>query len=121
MRAAWIACVVMMAAASGIAGCGGGLESAHADPTEHEDDAMLARQWHERVVRLESEANVAAQREEACAPRCEIAAHACDLSGRICELAGHDDHDEGTRMLCEDARPRCDRARAAAGACGCQS
>lgn len=121
MRAAWIGCaaIAISVAVSASAGCGGGLEGARAEPADHENDALLARQWHERVVRLENEAGLAAREGEACPARCDLAERACALAHRICELADRDDHDEGTRMLCEDAGPRCESARSAAGECGC--
>lgn len=111
--------IAMSIAVSASAGCGGGLEEARAEPGDHENDALLARQWHERVVRLENEAALAAQRGEECPARCALAERACALGRQICELADRDDHDEGTRMLCEDAGPRCDATRAAAGECAC--
>lgn len=111
--------IAVSLAVSVSAGCGGGLQETRAEPGEHENDALLARQWHDRVVRLENEAALAAERGEECPARCELAARACSLSERICDLAERDDHDEGTRMLCEDAGPRCTAARGAAGECAC--
>lgn len=114
--AAW-ACIT--AAIGALAGCGGGLEEARAEPSSREDDELTAREWHDRVVRLEGEARLAADEGEDCGSRCAIAARACELGERICGLARADENDEGTRMLCEDARPRCAATRAAAAA-GCE-
>lgn len=102
------------------AGCGGGLEETRSEPVDREADELRAREWHDRVVRLGGEAEVAAERGEECAQRCALAERACELTGRICDLAARDSNDEGTSVLCEDARPRCDQARAAAGTgCDC--
>jgi hypothetical protein len=101
------------------AGCGGGLEESHPEALPHEDESLLARQWHDRVVRLEGEAVAAERNDEPCPARCALATRACELTERICTLAERDDHDEGTRLLCDDARARCTSARGRGAACGC--
>jgi hypothetical protein len=111
-------CVLSIAAA---AGCGGGLEETRSEPVDREADELRAREWPDRVVRLGGEAELAAERGEECASRCALAARACELTQRICDLAASDSNDEGTSVLCEDARPRCDRARAASDECDCGS
>ena len=98
----------------------GGLESERADPGPRESDELQARHWHDRVVRLEGEATLAAERGDECDPTCAIAHRACELTEQICDLARSDGTDEGTAVLCEDAEPRCARARSAVGArCEC--
>ncbi len=124
MREPWISgCRFLVAAllAGAIAGCGGGLEEARSEPSSREGDELRAREWHDRVVRLESEAIIAAQQEEECGPRCGLAARTCELAEQICDVSEADDNDEGTRVLCEDARPRCQRANAAASSCACEA
>lgn len=109
VRAAAFACALL-------AGCGGGLANERADPQPREDEEIEARAWHDRVVRLQSEARLANERGEPCEHLCEIVARACALTEQICELSARDDGDEGTRMLCEDARPRCASSTSEAGA-----
>lgn len=99
----------------------GALESERADPSPRESDELQAREWHDRVVRLEGEATLAAERGDDCSASCSIAARACELTQQICDLARSDDSDEGTRVLCEDAEPRCSGARSAAAShCTCE-
>jgi len=102
-----------------LAACGG-LQSERADPHPRESDELHAREWHDRVVRLEGEAAEAAASSDDCGTVCPLAIRACELTARICDLANRDDGDEGTRVLCEDAEPRCASARgAAASRCEC--
>jgi hypothetical protein len=102
-----------------VSACGGGLEEARAEPSSREHDELRAREWHDHVVRLEGEALTLAEREGACPDRCVLAVRTCELAGQICDLSRADDNDEGTRVLCEDAEPRCERARTSASACSC--
>lgn len=112
--------ILVVAFVCGLVGaCGGGLEEARAEPSSREHDELRAREWHDRVVRLEGEALTAAGRDDACSERCSMAARACDLATQICDLSRADENDEGTRVLCEDAEPRCERARASTADCSC--
>lgn len=98
----------------------GGLESERADPGPREPHELEARQWHDRVVRLEGEATRAAERGDECPPTCAIAHRAHELAAQICDLARSDAADEGTAVLCEDAEARAARARSAiATRCEC--
>jgi hypothetical protein len=102
------------------AGCGGGLAQERADPHPRESDELEARHWHARVVQLERETAVSAEQGEPCSLRCALAGRACELTAQICALAASDENDEGTAMLCEDARSRCATASASARSrCAC--
>ncbi len=100
-----------------LSACGGGLPDSSASPREGTE--LDARQWHSDVVRLEGdisrfEPGVA---DEGC---CALAARLCALSARICDASRADENDEGTRVLCEDAEPRCTSSRARSrDACQC--
>lgn len=112
--------ILMVAVFCGLSSaCGGGLEEARAEPSSREHDELRARDWHDRAVRLEGEALAAAERGDDCAERCRLATRTCELSRQICDLSRSDENDEGTRVLCEDAEPRCERTRASASDCSC--
>jgi hypothetical protein len=107
MLAVGMLAVGMLAVGISIAltACGSSLEGQSASPAPREGDELQARAWHDRVVRLEGEATWSAS--------------PCELTDRICSLASAEDLDEGTRVLCEDARARCQSARSATSACSC--
>ena len=115
-RAGW---VWLTAWSVGVAGCGGALENETVSAPEGEDAAMRARSQHARVVALEGEARRAAEAAR-CDDACVASDEACALASQICGAADADAHDEGTRLLCEDASPRCETARSvAASGCVC--
>jgi hypothetical protein len=104
-----------------VSGCGASLENSALAPASGEDASLEARGWHERVVALESETRRAMD-DARCDDACLAAARACTMTGQICAVADEDGHDEGTRMLCDDAQGRCDAARtAAASGCACEA
>jgi hypothetical protein len=117
MAALRILCTLALAA---LGACGATAAEQRPDPMPREDEELQARGWHDRVVRLEGEAAAANGRGDPCPDTCAIAARACELTQHICALSESDSGDEGTRVLCEDARPRCDAATASTAArCSC--
>ena len=60
----------------------GGLQSERADPHPRESDELHAREWHDRVVRLEGETSEAAAAGDDCGAVCQLATRACELTDR---------------------------------------
>lgn len=100
-----------------VAACGSALPESR--PERGEGEALDARAWHAEVVRIEGAISV--HPEEVDPSCCVSADRACSLSARICAVSRSDEMDEGTRVLCEDAEPRCAVTRGRATAvCGCE-
>jgi hypothetical protein len=56
-----------------------------------------------------------------CQKICAAANQVCELAGRICALTAEHPEEVSIRELCQDAGPRCDRARETAWkTCGCE-
>ncbi len=101
------------------AGCGGP-EISHDDLTR-DDSALMARRYHEDVVRLAGDVDSSPDpgTPGACEAPCEHHPRIVDLTGRICQTADRDSIDEATRFLCEDARERERSSRRRSDACHC--
>lgn len=90
------------------------------DERDREDEALLARGYHDDVVRLVGDAEAAPVGEDECPTQCPRLERVGSLATRICDIAAHDDHDEATQFLCEDARSRENGMRARLTSCGCE-
>ena len=120
MRLSLLAALLFFSLGPWTPGCGPTAAEQRPEPTPREDDELSARDWHDRAVRLESEARIANEHGDPCPDTCALAARTCELARQICALADGDAHDEGTRMLCDDVTPRCEHAAATTEArCGC--
>jgi hypothetical protein len=88
------------------AGCGGP-EISHDDLTR-DDSGLMARRYHEDVVRLAGDVDATPDPSVpgACDASCERHPRIVDLTHRICDIWERDSIDEATHFLCEDARER---------------
>jgi hypothetical protein len=86
---------------------------------EREDGALLARGHHDDVVRLVGDPQGPPVGPDGCHDACPRLLRARDLAARICGIASHDDHDEATQFLCEDADARTRGLAQRLSACSC--
>ncbi len=91
------------------------------DERNREDEALLARGYHDDVVRLVGDAEAGPVAPEACGDDCARLERVHGLAERICGIADRDDHDESTRYLCEDAHARENGLTQRLSACDCGS
>ena len=100
-------------------GCGGA-EISHDDLTR-DDSALMARRYHEDVVRLAGDVDSSPDPAiaGACDAPCEYHPRIVDLTNRICQVWERDSIDEATHFLCEDAREREQSSRRRSDACHC--
>lgn len=89
------------------------------DERDREDQALLARGYHDDVVRLVGDAEAAPVDAAACPTLCPRRERVHTLAERICTIAEGDDHDEATQFLCEDARSRENGMSQRLSACEC--
>lgn len=89
------------------------------DERDREDEALLARGYHDDVVRLVGDAEAAPIAADGCADQCSRRERVRSLADRLCVIAERDDHDEATQFLCEDARSRESNLAQRLAACGC--
>ena len=96
----------LLAAVCLAAGCGGA-EISH-DDLSRDDSALMARRYHEDVVRLAGDVDSSPDpgTPGSCDAPCRFHPQIVDLTGRICAVSERDPIDEATRFLCEDARER---------------
>lgn len=99
--------------------CAGSMAEISRDERDREDQALLARGYHDDVVRLVGDAEAAPVAEGQCADTCPRAPRVHELTERICRIAEGDDHDEATQFLCEDARARESGLTQRLSACSC--
>jgi hypothetical protein len=104
-----------------VAGCGGA-EISHDDLTR-DDAALRAHQYHEDLVHLAGDVDAHPDPSIAgsCDGVCEAAPRITDLANQICDISEHDQNDEATRFLCDDARERESSSTRRAGTCQCQA
>lgn len=100
-------------------GCAGSMAEISRDERDREDEALLARGYHDDVVRLVGDAEAGPVAAEACPDVCPRLERVEQLAERICGIARRDDHDEATEFLCEDSRARKDGLAQRLGACSC--
>ena len=101
------------------AGCGGP-EISHDDLTR-DDSTLMARRYHEDVVRLAGDIDSSPDpgTPGACDAPCEYHPLITELTNQICQASERDAIDEATRFLCEDARERERSSRRRSDACQC--
>jgi hypothetical protein len=86
---------------------------------DREDSALLARGYHDDVVRLSGNTEGGPIAAEGCHDHCPRLLRVRDLAARLCEIASTDDHDEATQFLCEDAGSRRDGYEQRLAECSC--
>ena len=91
------------------------------DERDREDEALLARGYHDDVVRLVGDPEAGPVAADACGDTCPRLERVHQLSERICGIASRDDHDEATQFLCEDAHARESGLTQRLSACQCES
>jgi hypothetical protein len=101
------------------AGCGGP-EISHDDLTR-DDSGLMARRYHEDVVRLagDVDSSPAPTIPGACELPCANHPRIVELTHRICEVWERDSIDEATHFLCEDAQERQRSSQRRFEACRC--
>ncbi len=114
-----LAIVTFLAGASVAPGCGGP-EISH-DDLMRDDSALMARRYHEDVVRLAGDIDASPDPATpgACDTPCQAHPRIVDLADRICLVSERDSIDEATRFLCEDARERERSSQRRFEACQC--
>lgn len=102
-----------------VSGCGGA-EISHDDLTR-DDAAIRAHQYHEDLVNLagDVDAHPDPSVSGSCDGVCEAAPRISDLADRICDISHHDQNDEATRFLCDDATERESSSSRRAATCQC--
>ncbi|MBX7196340.1 MAG: hypothetical protein K1X94_30080 [Sandaracinaceae bacterium] len=119
MRARLLTTSIAIACLCSVA-CAGSMAEISGDEREREDEALLARGYHDDVVRLVGDAEAAPVSPDACGDGCATLSRVHGLSDRICRIAERDDHDEATQFLCEDAHSRENSLTQRLASCTCE-
>ena len=104
----------------GSAACGGSMAEISREERDREDSALLARGYHDDLVRLVGDPEGGPIAPDQCSAACGRSGRVQQLASRICDVAASDDHDEATQFLCEDARTREQGLAQRLAACTCE-
>ena len=111
--------VVLLVLGLSAAGCGGP-EISHDDLTR-DDSGLMARRYHEDVVRLAGDVDSSPDPSVAgvCEAPCANHPRIVQLTDQICSIWERDQIDEATHFLCEDARERQQSSQRRYDTCHC--
>lgn len=105
-----------------LAACGGAQAEISHDDRAREDDSLVARGFHDDVVRMTGDSEGLPRELSAteCESFCRTYPGVDDRTRRLCAIAERDPNDEATQFLCEDARTRSSAMRERGSACACE-